>query len=44
MEQPYYLMNRIDIITDLINQANIFVTFEDCLAWLKINLNNQIQL
>ena len=41
MEQPNYLMERIDIIPDLISEENIFVTFKDCLAWLKINIKDK---
>jgi len=38
IEQPRYMMERIDIIPDLIPEEQIFETFEDCLVWIKNNL------
>ena len=40
LEQPYYLMERIDIIPDLIAKENIFPTFKECLVWIKANVND----
>lgn len=37
LKQPRYMMERIDIIPDLIPKEHIFKTFEDCLDWLKDN-------
>lgn len=35
--QPKYMMERIDIIPDLIPYEHIFETFKDCLNWIKEN-------
>jgi len=46
IEQPRYMMERIDIIPDLIPEEQIFDNFEDCLSWIKENLkllNNNIK-
>jgi len=40
IEQPYYLMERIDIIPDLIPKENIFATFKECLVWIKANVDD----
>ncbi|MET2986377.1 SulP family inorganic anion transporter [Aureibaculum conchae] len=40
LEQPYYLMERIDIIPDLIPKENIFPTFKECLVWIKANVKD----
>ncbi|MBJ2174043.1 SulP family inorganic anion transporter [Aureibaculum sp. A20] len=40
LEQPYYLMERIDIIPDLIPKENIFATFKECLVWIKANVKD----
>ncbi len=37
LEQPRYMLERIDIIPDLIPKEHIFKTFDDCLSWIKIN-------
>ncbi|MGZ0015937.1 SulP family inorganic anion transporter [Yeosuana sp. AK3] len=37
LSQPKYMMERIDIIPDLIPKEHIFNTFKDCLAWIKEN-------
>jgi SulP family sulfate permease len=36
-EQPKYMMERIDIIPDLIPNEQIFNDFKDCLNWIKEN-------
>ncbi|MDY7394618.1 SulP family inorganic anion transporter [Aureibaculum sp. 2210JD6-5] len=41
LEQPYYLMERIDIIPDLIPKENIFATFKECLVWIKANVKDR---
>jgi SulP family sulfate permease len=33
--QPKYMMERIDIIPDLIPEECIFVDFKTCLQWVK---------
>lgn len=35
LEQPRYLMERIDIIPDLIPEEHIFHTFDECITWVK---------
>ncbi len=41
MDQPRYMMERIDIIPDLIPHEHIFESFDDCVAWVKINVRDQ---
>jgi len=41
MEQPRYMMERIDIIPDLIPESQIFNTFNECLIWVKENVKNE---
>jgi SulP family sulfate permease len=36
-EQPMYMLERIDIIPDLIPKSQIFDDFKDCLEWIKNN-------
>lgn len=36
-KQPRYMMERIDIIPDLIPEEHIFKTFDDCIDWIKKN-------
>ena len=38
LRQPRYMMERVDIIPDLIPEENIFKTFNDCLDWVKSNV------
>ena len=40
LEQPRYMMERIDIIPDLISKENIFPTFKECLVWIKANVKD----
>ncbi len=42
LKQPYYMMERVDIIPDLIPKAHIFPTFEECLDWVRQNLNGKV--
>ena len=42
LKQPRYLMERIDIIPDLIPKEHIFTTFKDCLDWVKTNVRDNI--
>ncbi len=37
-KQPRYMMERVDIIPDLIPEAHIFKNFDDCLVWVKNNV------
>ncbi|NOY48179.1 MAG: SulP family inorganic anion transporter [Chlorobi bacterium] len=40
LKQPKYMMERIDIIPDLIPEEYIFVSFNDCLTWIKANVKD----
>ncbi|MGB0896198.1 MAG: SulP family inorganic anion transporter [Flavobacteriaceae bacterium] len=35
LRQPKYMLERIDIIPDLIPKTQLFGTFKDCLVWIK---------
>lgn len=39
-EQPRYMMERIDIIPDLISEDRIFSDFTSCLSWIKENVED----
>lgn len=39
-EQPKYMMERIDLIPDLVPESRIFDTFENCLVWIKENVED----
>ncbi|MFD1294883.1 SulP family inorganic anion transporter [Lutibacter holmesii] len=39
LEQPRYLLERIDIVPDLIPKEQIFETFDECMTWVKQNVN-----
>lgn len=41
-EQPRYRMEAIDIIPDLINEEFIFETYEECLAWVLVNVEDTV--
>ncbi len=41
LEQPRYMLERIDIIPDLIPKEQIFDDFKVCLAWVKINVKDK---
>ena len=41
LEQPKYMLERIDIIPDLVPKEHLFDTFKDCLDWLENNTNNK---
>lgn len=38
LKQPRYMLERIDIIPDLIQEAYIFKDFDSCLVWVKQNV------
>lgn len=40
-EQPRYMMERVDLIPDLVPEKYIFDNFEDCLAWIKDNVEDK---
>ncbi len=41
LRQPRYMMERVDIIPDLIPEENIFETFDQCLEWIENNIKDQ---
>jgi SulP family sulfate permease len=41
LKQPRYMMERIDIIPDLIGNEFIFQDFASCLNWIKDNVNDK---
>ncbi|MBT8252439.1 MAG: SulP family inorganic anion transporter [Bacteroidia bacterium] len=41
LDQPRYMMERIDIIPDLIPLEHIFSNFKECMDWIKVNINNK---
>jgi SulP family sulfate permease len=41
LTQPRYMMERIDIIPDLIAEEQIYENFEECLAWIKAHVTQQ---
>ncbi|WP_282135033.1 SulP family inorganic anion transporter [Seonamhaeicola maritimus] len=41
LPQPRYLMERIDIIPDFVPEEHIFDTFEDCMVWIKENIEDK---
>ena len=40
LEQPRYMMERIDIIPDFIPEEHIFETFKSCLNWVNQNIKD----
>ncbi len=40
-EQPKYMMERIDIIPDLISPDQIFENFQECTTWIKNNVKDE---
>jgi len=38
LQQPRYMMERIDIIPDFIPEEHIFANFNDCVSWIKQNV------
>ena len=41
LRQPRYMMERVDIIPDLIPEENIFPSFDACLNWVKTNVPHE---
>jgi len=39
-EQPRYMFERIDLIPDLVSEDRIYDNFEDCLNWVKDNVED----
>lgn len=42
LEQPKYLLERIDIIPDLVPKDQIFNTFDESIVWIKENVKDEI--
>ena len=41
LRQPRYMMERIDIIPDFIPESHIFESFDDCMDWVKENVEDK---
>ncbi len=41
LKQPRYMMERIDIIPDLVSEDCIFKNFKDCTQWIKTNVKDE---
>lgn len=41
LPQPRYMMERIDIIPDLIPEEHIFSSFKACTDWVKENIRDK---
>ena len=41
LKQPRYMLERIDVIPDLIPEEYIFDDFAGCLAWIKVNVKDE---
>lgn len=41
LRQPRYMMERVDIIPDLIPEEHIFKNFDECLLWIKSNVKDK---
>ncbi|MBL4593502.1 MAG: SulP family inorganic anion transporter [Flavobacteriales bacterium] len=44
LEQPKYMLERIDIIPNLIPKEHLFENFKDCLVWIKENVKDENNL
>jgi len=42
LKQPLYMMERIDIIPDLVPREYIFSNFDECLVWIKDNVKDTV--
>jgi len=40
LEQPQYLLEKIDLIPDLVPTSQIFDSFDDCVVWIKENVED----
>lgn len=43
LKQPRYMMERVDVIPDLIPEEHIFDNFQECLQWIKENVKDQYE-
>jgi len=42
VEQPRYMLERIDLIPELVPENHIFNSIDDCLVWIKENVKDEI--
>lgn len=42
LDQPRLMMERIDIIPDLISTAHIFENFQSCMEWVRVNVKDKV--
>lgn len=42
LKQPRYMMERVDVIPDLIPEEHIFKTFKESLRWVKDNVEDKV--
>ena len=42
LTQPRYMLERIDIIPDLVPEEHTFKNFKDCMRWLQDNIERQL--
>ena len=43
LKQPMYMLERIDIIPDLVPKEQIFATFNECTNWIKENVKDEVK-
>ena len=41
-KQPYYMLESIDIVPDLVNEEHIFDNFDDCINWIELNIEDVV--
>lgn len=41
LPQPKYMLERVEIIPDLVPKEHLFESFNDCLVWLKANIKDE---
>ena len=41
LQQPRYMMERIDIIPDFIPKEHVFKGFDPCVQWIKENITDE---
>ncbi|SFC98544.1 SulP family inorganic anion transporter [Algibacter pectinivorans] len=42
LDQPKYMMERIDIIPDMVPKEHIFSNFKKCMTWIKENVKDEV--
>ena len=43
LNQPKYMLEKIDIIPDLVPLNQQFISFDDAIVWVKSNIENEIK-